>query len=118
MLTISLKNGENITADGSIGSLEEFVAQINNQAINAITIGNVPINKAAISYIASSHPEDVSLNITIYLMNGSKVESFDEAFNAAEYSSKINNQQNLFALLGDVIINKFDYMMAIEKKVV
>lgn len=115
MLTISLKNGENITAGGSIENLEEFVAQINNQAINAITIGNVPINKAAISYIASTHPEEVSPNITIYLMNGTKVESYDDAFNAAEYSAKINNQQNLFALFGDVIINKFDYMMAIEK---
>lgn len=117
MLTISLKNGENITADGSIGSLEEFVTSINNQTINAITIGNVPINKAAISYIASTHPEEVSTNIIIYLMNGTKVESYDEAFNAAEYSAKINNQQNLFALLGDVIINKFDYMLAIEKKI-
>lgn len=117
MLTISLKNGENITADGSIGSLEEFVTLINNQAINAITIGNVPINKAAISYIATSHPEEVSPNIIIYLMNGTKVESYDEAFNAADYSTKINNQLNLFALLGDVIINKFDYMMAIENKI-
>lgn len=40
-------------------------------------------------------------------MNGSKVESHDEAFHAAEDSAKINNQLNLFALLGDVIINKF-----------
>ena len=117
MFTISLKNGENINTDGTIENLKEFVTQINNQAINAITVGNIPINKAAISYIATSHSEEVSPNITIYLMNGTKVESYDEAFNAAEYSSKINNQQNLFALLGDVIINKFDYMMAIEKKV-
>ena len=115
MLTISLKNGENITAGGSIENLEEFVAQINNQAINAITIGNVPINKAAISYISSSHLDGESSNITIYLMNGTKVESYDEAFNATEYSAKINNQQNLFTLLGDVIINKFDYMMALER---
>lgn len=114
MLTINLKNGENITADGSLGNLVEFVTQINNQALISITVGNVPISKNAISYISSTHPEGVMPNVTIHLLNGKTVESYDGAFNAAEYSTKINNQQNLFALLGDVIINKFDYMMAIE----
>lgn len=114
MLTIGLKNGEKITANGSVGSLEEFVNQINNQAILSITVGTVPINKNAISYIEQAHPEGATSNVEIYLMNGTSVNSYDEKFNAAEYSAKINNQQNLFALLGDVIINKFDYMMAVE----
>ena len=117
MLTIGLKNGEKITANGSVEGLEEFVTKINNQAILSITVGTVPINKNAISYIAQAHPEGITSNVAIYLMNGSTVNSYDEKFNAAEYSSKINNQLNLFALLGDVIVNKFDYMMAIEEKI-
>lgn len=114
MLTLSLKNGKDITVDGSLGNLEEFAEQINDQAITAITVGDVPINKSVISFIAPSQLEGVSTNVTIYLLNGKTVESKDEAFNASEYSAKINNQQNLFALLGDVIVNKFDYMMALE----
>lgn len=114
MLTLNLKNGQKITANGSLGDNEEFLEKVNNQAIISITVGNIPVNKSAVRYISQSQPEGISPNVTIYFMDGSTVEAYDEDFNASEYSSKINNQQNLFSLLGDVIVNKFDYMMAIE----
>lgn len=114
MLKIQLKNGKEINADGNIADMQEFITQINNPSLLSITVGNLPINKNAISYMSQTHIEGVSSNVSIFLMNGTVLETYDESFDALEYSAKINNQQSLFALLGNTVINKYDYMFAIE----
>lgn len=58
------------------------------------------------------------MNITIYLNNGMEFKASVEGYNAAEFSTKLNNPQLQVITIGDIVVNKHAVMMVVPSDVV
>ena len=58
------------------------------------------------------------MNITIYLNNGMQFNASVEGYDAAEFSTKMNNPQITVMSIGDIVLSKHAVMMIVPTEVV
>lgn len=58
------------------------------------------------------------MNITVYLNNGMQFNASVEGYDAADFSTKMNNPQLTVISIGNIVLNKHAVMMVIPTDIV
>lgn len=109
---IFLSNGMQFNLTTPSYSAEEFAKNLNNNNIQMLTVGNVSINKTAISYVAPKVTPD-NANVSVYLNNGNVLKTYINEFDANDISTLGNNPIVNVIAIGDIAINKHMVMMVV-----
>lgn len=100
----------NVTMPGF--NTKEFAKSVSNPALQMITIGDVVLNKFAITVIAPK-VERENAGIMLYLNNGDVFTTSDVEYSPEDFAIQLNNPQSQLVALGDIVVNKPAVMMVV-----
>ncbi|MEV9640409.1 hypothetical protein ABZ756_06900 [Mammaliicoccus sciuri] len=105
---IGLNNGLAITTEISDFDSEKRAVAMSEESLLAVTIGQYSASKHSVMYIA---PVGETGDAEILLSTGKSFYVEDAEYNSYDYTGKVNSGQ-LFVALGNAVINRNFYMMA------
>ena len=105
---IGLNNGLAITTEIPDFDSDERAIAMSKDSLLAVTIGQYSASKHSVMYIA---PVGETGDVKILLSTGKPLHVEDTEYSSSNYTSKINSGK-LFAALGNAVVNRNFYMMA------